>query len=465
VKNFRNNEPVKILFFLVIILTVISLLPKKFTGSKTINLYSDIIQKENKKEKSQDLAIVNDSVFFKNDTVKQIVTDTVRATAIKINYKVGELDLTKFFEALHNHANKNEKIRIAWFGDSMIEGDLVTQDFRKLIQKKFGGSGVGFVPVTSPVAQFRQTIKQTFSDDWEVYSFMKKPKQNYKLGIGGYSFVSSDGSWVHYNASRFYPIYSEVKMICRQCPSASFILNDDTAHIFPTDSINGFKEIELVKDKPIKEVKLTFEKPGCEVHGLYFDNGNGVYVDNFSFRGNSGIPLSNIPFGELQTLATKENYKLIILSYGLNVVAHDVKDYSWYASSFQKTLNYIKEAFPEASILIMSVGDKSYRAEDGYETEPDIPIFVELQKRIAQRSGVAFYNLYEAMGGYNSMVGWAEGNPRLANLDYTHPNFAGGRKIAGMLFDDIVKSYDRYSKTVEVMDVKKDTMINPYVKQ
>ena len=69
------------------------------------------------------------------------------------------------------------------------------------------------------------------------------------------------------------------------------------------------------------------------------------------------------------------------------------------------------------------------------------------------------------MGGYNSMVGWAEGNPRLANLDYTHPNFAGGRKIAGMLFDDIVKSYDRYSKTVEVMDVKKDTMINPYVKQ
>jgi len=316
VKNFRNNEPVKILFFLVIILTVISLLPKKFTGSKTINLYSDIIQKENKKEKSiqkenkkeksQDLAIVNDSVFFKNDTVKQIVTDTVRATAIKINYKVGELDLTKFFEALHNHANKNEKIRIAWFGDSMIEGDLVTQDFRKLIQKKFGGSGVGFVPVTSPVAQFRQTIKQTFSDDWEVYSFMKKPKQvysfmkkpkqNYKLGIGGYSFVSSDGSWVHYNASRFYPIYSEVKMICRQCPSASFILNDDTAHIFPTDSINGFKEIELVKDKPIKEVKLTFEKPGCEVHGLYFDNGNGVYVDNFSFRGNSGIPLSNIKF-------------------------------------------------------------------------------------------------------------------------------------------------------------------------
>jgi len=81
-----------------------------------------------------------------------------------------------------------------------------------------------------------------------------------------------------------------------------------------------------------------------------YNNGvYSVYVDNFSFRGNSGIPLSNIPFGELKSLGAKENYKLIILSYGLNVVAHDVKNYSWYASSFQKTLNYIKEAFPDAS--------------------------------------------------------------------------------------------------------------------
>ncbi|QQR96169.1 MAG: hypothetical protein IPJ93_05815 [Bacteroidota bacterium] len=69
------------------------------------------------------------------------------------------------------------------------------------------------------------------------------------------------------------------------------------------------------------------------------------------------------------------------------------------------------------------------------------------------------------MGGYNSMVSWAEGNPQLANLDYTHPNFAGGRKIAGMLYDDIIKSYDRYSKTVETMEVKRDTMIKPQAKQ
>lgn len=464
-KKFRNNEPVKILFFITVILSAISVMPNYLKGSKKINLYSDIINKKNKKEAKQNLAIVNDSVFFKNDTIRPVLKDTSKSTSVKVNYKIGELDLSEFFEALHNHENENGKVRIAWFGDSMIEGDLVTQDFRKLMQKLYGGNGVGFVPVTSPVAQFRQTIRQTFSDDWQVYSFIKKPKKNFKLGIGGYSFVSSKGSWVDYKASRLYPVYSDVKIICRQCPAASFILNEDTAAVFPFDSVTAFKEIELVKNKTVKGIKLTFEKPGCEIHGLYFDNGKGVYVDNFSFRGNSGIPLSNIPFGELKNIGTKENYKLIILSYGLNVVAHDIKNYSWYASSFQKTLNYIKEAFPDASILIMSVGDKSYRAEDGYETEPDIPVFVELQKRIAQRSNVAFYNLYEAMGGYNSMVGWAEGNPRLANLDYTHPNFAGGRKIAGMLYDDIIKSYDRYSKTVGVTEMKKDTIIDPQAKQ
>ncbi|MEZ5067654.1 MAG: hypothetical protein R2847_03850 [Bacteroidia bacterium] len=99
--------------------------------------------------------------------------------------ETGRTESRFFFVDLKNLSKGKQKIRVAWFGDSMIEGDLVTQDFRKLMQKQFGGNGVGYVPVTSPVAQFRQTIRQTFSDDWTVYNFIKRPPDGIKLGNFG----------------------------------------------------------------------------------------------------------------------------------------------------------------------------------------------------------------------------------------------------------------------------------------
>lgn len=459
----RNNEPLFIMLFITTVLVVISLGFISLNLQKKINLFSDIIFKENFESvnDSMDIVQLTDSIAEDTSASKQLVIDTTAQHIIM--WKPGELNLDSFFVDLKSLSENKQKIRVAWFGDSMIEGDLITQDFRKLMQKQFGGNGVGFVPVTSPVAQFRQTIRQTFSDDWTVYNFIKRPPDGIKLGISGNTFISGEKSWVEFKGTRMYPLFSEVRLICRQCEQNSLmVISDSLNFLMPEHIVGNLQDISMPIAKPIKSIKFQFEKSNCEIHGVYLDNGDGIYVDNFSFRGNSGIPLSTIPFSELSEIGKKENYRLVILSYGLNVVAHDVKKYSWYKASFAKTLAYIKAAFPDASILLMSVGDKSYRDEDGYKTEPDIPIFVNMQKQLAASGGVTFWNLYEAMGGYNSMVKWAEGNPKLANLDYTHPNFAGSRKIAQLIFDDIMKSYERYLKETDskkmVMDSVKTTI-------
>lgn len=459
----RNNEPLFIMLFITTVLVVISLGFISLNFQKKINLFSDIIFKENFESvnDSMDIVQLTDSIAEDTSASKQLVIDTTAQHIIM--WKPGELNLDSFFVDLKSLSENKQKIRVAWFGDSMIEGDLITQDFRKLMQKQFGGNGVGYVPVTSPVAQFRQTIRQTFSDDWTVYNFIKRPPEGVKLGISGNTFISGEKSWVEFKGTRMYPLFSEVRLICRQCEQNSLmVISDSLNFLMPEHIVGNLQDISMPIAKPIKSIKFQFEKSNCEIHGVYLDNGDGIYVDNFSFRGNSGIPLSTIPFSELTEIGKKENYRLVILSYGLNVVAHDVKKYSWYKASFAKTLAYIKAAFPDASILLMSVGDKSYRDEDGYKTEPDIPIFVNMQKQLAASGGVTFWNLYEAMGGYNSMVKWAEGNPKLANLDYTHPNFAGSRKIAQLIFDDIMKSYERYLKETDskkmVMDSVKTTI-------
>src|SRR5690554_4172336 len=52
--------------------------------------------------------------------------------------------LIPFYEKLFQlETEQKGKVRIAYFGDSMTDGDMIVQDFRKLFQQKFGGKGVG----------------------------------------------------------------------------------------------------------------------------------------------------------------------------------------------------------------------------------------------------------------------------------------------------------------------------------
>ena len=59
------------------------------------------------------------------------------------------------------------------------------------------------------------------------------------------------------------------------------------------------------------------------------------------------------------------------------------------------------------------------------------------QQNIASTEGIAYWSLFDAMGGAGSIAKMVESHPRQANLDYTHINFKGGRRIAGLLFDAI----------------------------
>jgi lysophospholipase L1-like esterase len=44
------------------------------------------------------------------------------------------------------------------------------------------------------------------------------------------------------------------------------------------------------------------------------------------------------------------------------------------------------------------------------------------------------------------MVKWAEADTALANKDYTHFNFRGASKVAGMLYKELDKEYNDYLK-------------------
>ena len=89
---------------------------------------------------------------------------------------------------------------------------------------------------------------------------------------------------------------------------------------------------------------------------------------------------------------------------------------------------------------MVGVSDMSEKGANGYTTRASVSKVIEAQRNAAFAEGCAFWNLYAAMGGRNSMPVWVESG--MAQKDYTHFNRKGGHRVAQMLFDAIMDEYE-----------------------
>ena len=113
--------------------------------------------------------------------------------------------MTRFYQALDELAKAPRPVRIAYFGDSFIEADILTADLREMLQQKYGGCGVGFVTITSMTSGFRPTVRHSFSG-WESHSVMDSVFfDRSKLGVSGHYFIPNTGAYVELRGRRTMP--------------------------------------------------------------------------------------------------------------------------------------------------------------------------------------------------------------------------------------------------------------------
>ena len=98
---------------------------------------------------------------------------------------------------------------------------------------------------------------------------------------------------------------------------------------------------------------------GLKALGVALENDNGVVVDNFSVRGNSGLALERLDSVRCRQFNQIRPYDMIILQYGLNVANDSVMQYGWYGKRMEAVAHHIKRCFPTADILILGVSDRS----------------------------------------------------------------------------------------------------------
>jgi lysophospholipase L1-like esterase len=362
------------------------------------------------------------------------------------NQLTGNLSQLKSFFSALKQADKKQ-VRIAHFGDSAIEGDLITVDLRDLFQKKFGGTGVGIVPITSHDVQFRSSTDLSFSDDWMTASVYARNKEKLPIGIGGQVFVNAAGSWVNLKTNNRYKTVSSFDVAklfysnAKDNASIEYSLNRSKAVTTPLSGRKMLNVIEMRKDNS-KEIKIVFpQNKTANYFGVSLESDNGVIVDNFALRGNTGVDLKKISTEYIKAFDNELNYKLVILEFGLNILSGNKNDFSRYEKNMIKVINTMKSALPNTSFLLVSAHDKCVKRGSKFITDPAVQKLIEAQENIAQKTDIAFWNLFEAMGGENSMIEWVDSNPPKAFRDYIHFNEVGAREEAEMLFKELMEKY------------------------
>ena len=421
-------------------------------------------------------AIAEDGDLKSEDTLTNITIDYKITNGVKFPTETfedytGNQYLVTFFEKLFQLETKKEgNVRIAYFGDSMTDGDLIVKDFRTYLQEKFGGQGVGFVNITSESASSRSSVTHEFSGNWKTQSYLKVKRPSRAFGVNGHVFFANDTAnvaWVKYKATKT-KFASELTRPTLFYGSSSnkegkvFFVAGDTIvkKLTPNNTLNTL----TLSEGSLKNLKVNFKKAdSIPIYGFNFDDGKGVHVDNFSNRGNSGLPLGSFDINTMRAFHAKLDYDLIVLQYGANVLNYGTLDYTWYEKRMTKVVNHLKECFPGVAILIVSTADKSTKYDLEMKTDSAVVPLNRAQKKYAIKSEASFVNMYTLMGGDGSMVKWVEEVPSKANKDYTHFNHRGAKEAANLIFTQLNQGYETYKalrkKKKPAAPIKKDSAI------
>ena len=437
----KNYIPHAFYFTLAVagLLCILSIFPPKTTffgyPLKPVAIFSDIVATPAKKP------TVN------HDTINK-VDSCPKGMVCFSNYTGAKYPLDKLFTHLLEAKSKKGKVRIAWYGDSFSDGDILVSDLRDTLQSLYGGNGVGFVPITSQVANFRQSVVHSFGG-WTTMSILTNAGSG-KIGINGYGYVPDSGNYVFYKGSNHFKhtaMFNTFRLfyMADHEQKARIHINktDNRVLELPASEIPAMVSIE--KDS-MRQLMLSFNQGGITCLGASLENESGIYIDNFAIKGNSGLGLSAIPDKNLSAFDSLLHYDLIVLQFGLNVSNSATTDFTSYIKGMGKLIVKFKKAFPDTPILLLSVSDRGSRQAGQFVTMPVIPFLIDAQQKIAADNKLLFWNMFEAMGGENSMVGFVNANPPLANKDYTHLNFAGGRKIGLSFARSFTYEVENYKK-------------------
>jgi lysophospholipase L1-like esterase len=360
-------------------------------------------------------------------------------------------NMSRFYDALQRAERKTpgSVVRVLHYGDSPTTADCVTADVRSLLQKRFGDAGHGFVLISKPWAWYGHRGVELQGSGWQIEPATQKRASDGIHGLGGVSFIGDEGA----SATVTLPdrMYERMELHYLEQPDGgSFAINvkDKEVGAITTDGPARVPRYAALTLPPgTNEVTLTVTGGRVRVFGWAFEkNAPGVVYSSLGLNGANVQAL--LRYFEVKQWSDELRHAapdLVVLNYGTNESMYQAYVEHQYEGELRTVIERVRAAVPKASLLLMSPMDRGVRDSTGaITTPPSLPLVVDIQRRVADDKGCAFFNTYEMMGGAGTMGRWYNGLPRLVSADFIHPMPAGASMVGRLFEETLLKGYNRY---------------------
>ena len=375
----------------------------------------------------EDLAAETDTVV--PVVVDENVVDTITDTRYYLKSFYASLDSTKA-----------KSIRVVHYGDSQIEEDRMSMTLRRDLQSRFGGGGVGLLPLHQTIAM--RTVTQGLYINNQRQTAKQGPKRH--MVYGPKDFRRSDG---------MYGVMGQVATMDNSLVAGSeHVQVNVNSGSDSTATERYFNRARLVADGGVtmsangqtvhsqqlltlpdssKSVRLSFNGKG-RVYGFSLETPTGVMVDNVPMRGCAGAVFTSISKQLCADYYAATNTRLIILQFGGNAIGNNSHaTISHFVEQLRKQVKMMKECAPYSSIVFVGPSDMLVRRGGKSQSNEGVAYMDQQLLRMAQEERIGYFSLYHAMGGRNSMLQWQQRN--LAGNDGIHFTPDGAVKAGRLL--------------------------------
>jgi lysophospholipase L1-like esterase len=386
------------------------------------------------------------------DTLKHLKT-VLKIMESTFEFPNGEFSYFDTFFAKAEIAREQHKIvRVLYYGDSQIEIDRFSNNLRQFFQKQFGGGGPGMVP-------FHQTIStggvnQSYSGEYSCFTLWGETRKNKEGDYGPLAKMFRIDGFNTFSASTpnrkgetdRRDNYSNISLLINNLKgNFSAELADKTNktnYIVESDSA-GIQLLNFPINFSTKSFSIS-TKGNANIYGVLIDDGFGVAVDNIAMRGASGQHFTAMQDSLMRIHFQLLNVGMIILQYGGNAVPalYNEKSTDNYVSGLLAQIKYLQRVAPNVPILFIGPSDMLSVVDGELKTYKQLPYLAEKLNAEIPKSGAAFWNMYEVMGGANSMRSWVRKG--WAGNDYVHFTTKGAQEIANVLTQTFETMYERY---------------------
>jgi lysophospholipase L1-like esterase len=334
------------------------------------------------------------------------------------------------------------RVTVAAFGNSLIAADRIVDIVRERLTRQFGNGGRGLLLVDRLADYGPRSRTSHSASGWGVHTVGDIKRSPLPVGLTGVVHVASTPK----ARSRF-ELAGETQgtlfWLDKGAGPIELRVNGQPLVTTQPGNTGRQQRTDFTLPEDAKTLDLIALQRGTAIHGLALDRPKpGFVLDTL------GVPAAdaNLFLTADEQMVTEQlrarSPALVLMMLGGN----EVKRLQWGRSTIDKVewdlrrfIHRVQQAAPGSACLVVGPLDAVLGPDSSrpFQQRADLLEVIELERRIAQEEGCAFFDMFTAMGGTGALRRFHTRG--LVHDDLVHPRGKGLDLLGAMLSDALLR--------------------------